>query len=116
MPSNIAAEAAARSHAVLLVDSDPHTSTLLVERMASRGHRAAVPAERPDERLSIRVAPACIDHERVLPSGGQGPAHLLVRRDAGLHPPRIEQQRISRAILVPQIDVERQTRIGNRAP
>jgi len=42
MSSNIAAEAAARSHAVLLVDSDPHTSALLVERMASRGHRAAV--------------------------------------------------------------------------
>ena len=42
MSSNIAAEAAARSHAVLLVDSDPHTSALLVERMASRGHRAVV--------------------------------------------------------------------------
>jgi adenylate cyclase len=42
MSSNIAAEVAARSHAVLLVDSDPHTSALLVDRIAARGHRAAV--------------------------------------------------------------------------
>jgi adenylate cyclase len=42
MSWNIAAEAAARSHSVLLVDSDPHTSALLVERIAARGHRAAV--------------------------------------------------------------------------
>ena len=42
MSSNLAAEVAARSHSVLLVGSDPHTSALLVERIAARGHRASL--------------------------------------------------------------------------
>jgi adenylate cyclase len=54
MSSKIAAEAATRSHAVLLVDSEPRASALLVERIAARGHRAAVvppTAEALRERL-----------------------------------------------------------------
>jgi adenylate cyclase len=80
MSSNLAAPQAARSHAVLLVNSDPHTSALLAERIAARGHRAAVVApsaealrqrlrferfdvvildfhgERPDELEALRLA------------------------------------------------------------
>jgi adenylate cyclase len=85
MSSNIAAATAARSHAVLLVDSDPHTSALLVERIAARGHRAAVvppTAEALRQRLRFeRFDVVILDFHSERPEELE--ACRLARSDAG---------------------------------
>ena len=84
MSSRIAATAAS-SYAMLLVDSDPHTSALLVERIAARGHRAAVvppTAEALRQRLRFeRFDVVILDFHPDRP--GELDACRLARSDAG---------------------------------
>ena len=71
--------------------------------------------ERLDQRRALRVEPRRRDRQAVAAAGDERPSHPLVRQDAHLHAPGIEEQRVAREVVVPEAAVHRQEGVRDGA-
>ena len=78
------------------------------QRAFDRGTSLELVAEFFLERQPVTVAPLALDKEGVAASRLERAAHLPVRQDAALDASGIEEDGVTRAIVVPEIRVERQ--------
>src|SRR5262249_58145208 len=90
---------------------DPEPPRGRVDGVFLGGSNVKFAAEGRRERLPTGVTPGIIDDERIFLSGDERSPHFLVRQNPAFDPARVEEQRVTRAVLVPQVHVERKERI-----